>query len=184
MARGLTALGLVLVVAGIGAYWLSRPEPIPPVIGVVRPTEVRIAPEVAGQLARIKVHKGDRVSAGDVVAELSAEELEASVGQARAALAAATADRNNVYAGVRAEQIASLTAEIAKTAWITLKSNSGAPRTWRAARPLRSRRSIRRKTTRPRRVPTSRRRKPIMTPRSPARPKRSGASRMRKSRRQ
>jgi HlyD family secretion protein len=114
MARGLTALGLVLVVAGIGAYWLSRPEPIPPAIGVVRPTEVRIAPEVAGQLARIKVHKGDRVSAGDVVAELSAEELEASVGQARAALAAATADRNNVYAGVRAEQIASLTAEIAK----------------------------------------------------------------------
>jgi HlyD family secretion protein len=111
----LTALGLVLVVAGIGAYWLSRPEPIPPAIGVVRPTEVRIAPEVAGQLARIKVHKGDRVSAGDVVAELSAEELEASVGQARAALAAATADRNNVYAGVRAEQIASLTAEIAKT---------------------------------------------------------------------
>ena len=32
----------------------------------------------------------------------------------RAALAAATADRNNVYAGVRAEQIASLAAEIAK----------------------------------------------------------------------
>jgi HlyD family secretion protein len=75
---------------------------------------VRIAPEVAGQLATIKVHKGDRVSAGDVVAKLSADELVASVGQARAALAAATADRNNVYAGVRAEQKASLAAEIAK----------------------------------------------------------------------
>jgi multidrug efflux pump subunit AcrA (membrane-fusion protein) len=75
---------------------------------------VRIAPEVAGQLATIKVHKGDRVRAGDVVAELSATELTASVGQARAALAAATADRNNVYAGVREEQIASLAAEIAK----------------------------------------------------------------------
>ena len=48
------------------------------------------------------------------MAELSAIELTASVGQARAALAAATADRNNVYAGVRAEQIASLAAEIAK----------------------------------------------------------------------
>jgi HlyD family secretion protein len=48
------------------------------------------------------------------VAELSAIELDASVGQARAALGAATADRNNVYAGVRAEQIASLAAEIAK----------------------------------------------------------------------
>jgi HlyD family secretion protein len=67
-----------------------------------------------GQLAAIKVHKGDTVRAGDVVAELSAIELSASVGQARAALAAATADRNNVYAGVRAEQIASRAAEIAK----------------------------------------------------------------------
>jgi HlyD family secretion protein len=45
---------------------------------------------------------------------LSAIEMTTSVGQARAALAAATADRNNVYAGVRAEQIASLAAEIAK----------------------------------------------------------------------
>src|SRR5262249_39364738 len=62
----------------------------------------------------IKVRKGDRVRAGDVVAELSALELTASVGQARAALAAAVADRNNVYAGVRAEEIASLAAGIAK----------------------------------------------------------------------
>ena len=33
MARGFTAFGLVLVLAGIGAYWRSRPEPIPPVVG-------------------------------------------------------------------------------------------------------------------------------------------------------
>jgi len=108
------ALGLIVVAAGVGGYWLSRPEPGPPIVGVVRTTEVRIAPEVAGQLTAIKVRKGDRVRAGDVVAELSAIELAASVGQARAALAAATADRNNVYAGVRAEQVASLKAEIAK----------------------------------------------------------------------
>src|SRR6202023_1837091 len=41
-------------------------------------------------------------------------ELTASVVQARAALAAATADRNNVYAGVRAEEIASLASAIGK----------------------------------------------------------------------
>jgi HlyD family secretion protein len=110
----IVALGLIVAAAGVGGYWLSRPESTPPVVGVVRTTEVRIAPEVGGQLAAIKVHKGDTVRAGDVVAELSAIELTASVGQARAALAAATADRNNVYAGVRAEQIASLAAEIAK----------------------------------------------------------------------
>jgi len=103
-----------VVTVGAGGYWLLRPERTPPVVGVVRTTEVRVAPEVGGQLAAIKVHKGDTVRAGDVVAELSAIELTASVAQARAALAAATADRNNVYAGVRAEQIASLAAEIAK----------------------------------------------------------------------
>jgi HlyD family secretion protein len=108
------ALGVVVVAAGAGGYWLSRPEPTQPIVGVVRTTELRIAPEVAGQLTAIKVRKGDRVRAGDIVAELSAIELTASVGQARAALAAATADRNNVYAGVRAEQVASLKAEIAK----------------------------------------------------------------------
>jgi HlyD family secretion protein len=111
----IVALGLIVVAAGVGGYWLSRPESTPPIVGVVRTTEVRIAPEVGGQLTAIKVRKGDRVRAGDVVAELSAIELTASVGQARAALAAATADRNNVYAGVRAEQVASLKAEIAKT---------------------------------------------------------------------
>jgi HlyD family secretion protein len=46
--------------------------------------------------------------------ELSAVELTASVAQARAALEAATANRNYVYAGVRAEQVATLAAEIAK----------------------------------------------------------------------
>ena len=60
------------------------------------------------------MQKGARVRAGDVVAELSALELTASVAQARAALAAATADRDHVYAGVRAEEIAGLAAGIAK----------------------------------------------------------------------
>ena len=110
----IVVLGLIVAAAGAGGYWLSRPDSTPQIVGVVRTTEVRIAPEVAGQLAAIKVRKGDRVRTGDVVAELSAIELTASVGQARAALAAATADRNNVYAGVRAEQVASLKAEIAK----------------------------------------------------------------------
>ena len=113
-APRIVALGIVVIAVGLGGYWLSRPQATPPIVGVVRTTEVRVAPEVAGPLAAVKFHKGDRVRAGDVVAELSAVELTASVDQARAALAAAIADRNNVYAGVRAEQIASLAAEIAK----------------------------------------------------------------------
>jgi HlyD family secretion protein len=49
-----------------------------------------------------------------VVAELSALELTASVGQARAALASAIAERDHVYAGVRAEEVAVLADEIDK----------------------------------------------------------------------
>jgi HlyD family secretion protein len=112
-SRRILVLG-VLVAACVGGYLLLRPAPAAPIAGVVRATEIRLAPEVGGQLAAIKVHKGDTVHAGDVVAELSALELTAAVAQARAALDAATADRNNVYAGVRAEQIAALAAEIAK----------------------------------------------------------------------
>jgi HlyD family secretion protein len=84
------------------------------IVGVVRATEVRIEPEVTGQLASIAVEKGARVHAGDVVAKLSAVELTAQVDQARAALASAIANRNNVYAGVRREQVDALKAEIAK----------------------------------------------------------------------
>src|ERR1043166_1441147 len=112
--RRTIVLGAVLVAAGVGGYFLLRPAPAGPIAGVVRATEIRLAPEVGGQLAGIKVQKGARVRAGDVVAELSALELAAAVAQARAALDAATADRDHVYAGVRAEQVAALAAEIAK----------------------------------------------------------------------
>jgi HlyD family secretion protein len=111
---GIVALGALVIAVVAGGYLLWRPEPAGPVVGVVRATEVRVAPEVGGQLAAIKVQKGARVRAGDVVAELSALELTAAVAQARAALAAAVADRDHVYAGVRAEEIAALAAGIAK----------------------------------------------------------------------
>jgi HlyD family secretion protein len=85
-----------------------------PIVGVVRATEVRVEPEVNGQLVSIAVEKGARVHAGDILARLSAVELTAQAEQARAALASAIANRNNVYAGVRREQVDSLKAAIAK----------------------------------------------------------------------
>jgi HlyD family secretion protein len=108
------ALGLILVAAGVGGFILWHRGDTSTIVGVVRTTEVRVAPEVGGQLAAIKVKKGARVRAGEVVAELSAVELTAAVAQARAALAAAQANRDNVYAGVRAEEVARLASEIEK----------------------------------------------------------------------
>lgn len=112
--RRILQLGLLLIAAGASAFVLWGSGRSGEISGVVRATEIRVAPEVGGQLATIKVQKGARVRAGEVVAELSALELNASVGQALAALDAATASRDHVYAGVRTEEIAGLAAEIAK----------------------------------------------------------------------
>src|SRR5260221_9470762 len=107
------AIPLVLV-AGVMVYSVRRSGSPAAIVGVVRATEIRIEPEVNGQLVSIAVEKGAQVRAGDVLARLSAVELTAQADQARAALASATANRNNVYAGVRREQADPLNAPIAK----------------------------------------------------------------------
>ena len=104
----------LLLVAGVLIYSMQRTGSAPAIVGVVRATEVRVEPEVNGQLVSIAVEKGAHVHAGDVLASLSAVELTAQADQARAALASAAANRNNIYAGVRREQVASLKDEIAK----------------------------------------------------------------------
>jgi HlyD family secretion protein len=109
----IVAIALVLA-AGALIYSVRRSEFAAPIVGVVRTTEVGLQPEVDGQLVSIAVKKGAQVHAGDVLARLSAVELTAQLDQARAALATATANRNNVYAGVRREQVASLKDGIAK----------------------------------------------------------------------
>ena len=109
----MVAIALVLV-AGVLIYSERRSGSAATIVGVVRTTEVRVEPEVNGQLMSIEVKKGAYVHAGDVLARLSAVELTAQAAQARAALASTAANRNNVYAGVRREQLDSLKAAIAK----------------------------------------------------------------------
>jgi HlyD family secretion protein len=114
-AKGAAIVAIALaLVTGVLIYTSRRSGSAAAVIGVVRATEVRVEPEVDGQLVSIAVEKGAHVHAGDVLARLSAVELAAQADQARAALASTVATRNNVYAGVRREQVDSLKAEIAK----------------------------------------------------------------------
>src|ERR1700710_1185397 len=103
----------LLLVAGALIYSGRRAGSAASIVGVVRATEVTVGPEVDGQLVSIAVEKGAHVHAGDVLARLSAVELTAQADQARAALASAVANRNNVYVGVRREQVESLKAAIA-----------------------------------------------------------------------
>lgn len=113
-ARYAIVATVLVLVTGVLIYSARRPDSSTAIVGVVRATEVRVEPEVNGQLVSIAVGKGALVHAGDILARLSATELTAQADQARAALASATANRINVYAGIRREQVDSLKAAIAK----------------------------------------------------------------------
>jgi HlyD family secretion protein len=106
----LIGLAAVLVVGAVAAFVVlgSRPAAAPPIAGMVRQTEIRIAPEITGRLASIAVQAGQAVRKGELLAQLANPELQASLGEAQAALKSAIADRANVYAGVRAEEVAIL----------------------------------------------------------------------------
>jgi multidrug resistance efflux pump len=100
----------VVALAGGAGFWAYRRQlaerpPAEAAPGVVRETEIHIAPEIEGRLASAPVVAGQRVHKGDVLAILSSPELAASVEEAKASAADARADRANVYAGVRAEEI-------------------------------------------------------------------------------
>src|SRR5215813_12216688 len=93
----MVAIPLVLA-AGVLIYSMRRAGSPAPLVGVVRATEIRVEPEVNGQLVSIAVEKGARVRAGDVLARLSAVELTAQADQARAAIAKAKARSDYVEA--------------------------------------------------------------------------------------
>jgi multidrug resistance efflux pump len=101
-------LAVVAVAAVLIALALDRPRAAPPIAGMVRQTEIRIAPEITGRLTEVAVKTGQPVRKGDLLATLDNPELAASLGEAKAALAAARADRDNVYAGMRAEEVSIL----------------------------------------------------------------------------
>ena len=115
-ARALPLLVDVMALAALGAWYARSPKAAAPesLPGMVRTTEIKVAPEVSGHLARVLVSRGQRVNRGDAVALLTNPELFAAVGQARAQVDLAAATRDRVYAGAREEQVESLRREVLK----------------------------------------------------------------------
>jgi HlyD family secretion protein len=120
--RILAAAGPVLAVAVLAGWYFAtgrdarsvadrEPRSVP---GMVRATEIRIAPEISGRMSRFLVAPGAAVQAGQAVASLVNPELFAAVNAARAAVDKARSDRDRVYAGVREEEVQALAREIEK----------------------------------------------------------------------
>lgn len=80
--------------------------------GLVHTTEIKIAPEISGRLARFLVSPGQSVHQGDDLVELANPELSAALVLANAQVDEARATRDRVYAGVREEQVGMLQREI------------------------------------------------------------------------
>ena len=174
------------LVAGVGGYLAVAPRDRrrPSSASCARPRSAS-RPRSAASSRRSRSRRAHHVHAGDVVAELSALELTASVGAgARRARRRDCRPQQRLCRRAR-EQVASLQAEIAKAksrldyaqAQLTPHHYAGAQRRRLAAgaRPGR-------KTTWRARVPTSPKRRRTMTPRSPDRPKRSAPSPTRRCR--
>ena len=104
----------VASIAVLVKVW-REPESSPSIPGMVRQTEIRIAPETTGRLSSIAVQSGQHVRKGDLLAVLDNPDLAALVGEAKAAAASAKAERDRIYSGVRAEEVA-IAADAVRTA--------------------------------------------------------------------
>jgi HlyD family secretion protein len=114
LLRIVIAPTLALVAVAAWYWWPSPGEAAVQAVGLVRTTEIRIAPEISGRLARYMVSPGQTVQRGQPVALLTNPELWAAVGLARAQVDKAQSDRDRVYAGVREEEVQALKREIDK----------------------------------------------------------------------
>jgi len=103
--RHSAGFAIVLALGLASAAW-GQDKSLPSIPGMVRQTEIRIAPETTGRLSSIAVAPGQHVAKGELLATLDNPELKAAVGEAQAAAASARAERDRIHVGVRAEQVA------------------------------------------------------------------------------
>ncbi len=112
-------LAVLAVLAGL-LYWLvwerqatSKKELT--LSGHIEATETDLSFKVSGKINLIHFDEGDWIKAGQVVAELEAEDLKAEVANAEARLANAKANLEKYEAGYRPQEVKEAEAQVAKT---------------------------------------------------------------------
>src|SRR5262245_12422717 len=82
LTAALVALGMIGATAVLLHEHAGAQEPAP-ILGMVRRTEIHVAPEIGGRLVKLAVQPGQHVGKGDVLAVLDNAELAASVEEAK-----------------------------------------------------------------------------------------------------
>ena len=102
-------LALVALLLAVG-LWLAAQPAAPPLQGEVDAASVNVATKALARLETIRVHEGDRVRAGALLATLSSPEITNGQQQAQAALDSARAAQRLADEGARSEDLTSLKA--------------------------------------------------------------------------
>ncbi len=74
------------------------------ITGTVETTEIDLGSKVPGRVAEVRVHEGDPVKRGEVLAVIASPELEAKVAQAKSVVETAQAKARLVTKGARSEE--------------------------------------------------------------------------------
>lgn len=103
----LAFIALLLLALGLYFWWASRgsglPEGIHRANGRLELTRVDVAAKYPGRLDSLSFNEGDRVEAGQVLAQQDDAELQAKLAQARAALARALSEQARARSGQQAQ---------------------------------------------------------------------------------
>jgi multidrug resistance efflux pump len=110
---------LILAVIGGGTYWWSRQQTQAATglkgSGTIEAQQVNIGPEVSGRVVEVLADEGQPVKAGQVLFRLDDTLLKAQRAQAEAAVMTAHAQRDQLVAKARPEQLEAAQATISST---------------------------------------------------------------------
>jgi HlyD family secretion protein len=124
------------VIALAGGHSGAEEEDVLIASGSIEGEEVSIVSEIGGRIVRLDVDEGESVGAGQALVELDASQLLAQMAQARAAVAAAEADLENLKAGTHPAELLAAEAtlrkataekEAARTTWKGLQAIADEP---------------------------------------------------------
>ncbi len=106
---------LALAAAGLSSAGCRQEGPVNQirVSGYVDATDVQVAPEVGGRILDLKVDEGDRVTTGQVIAQLDTADTELALARLRTEREQAAAQLRLVLAGARVEDIRLAEAQVA-----------------------------------------------------------------------
>jgi HlyD family secretion protein len=112
----LLLIAVVAALAVLGLRSIARRDSGTDILGsgIIEADEVRVSPKVGGRLAEVLVHEGDTVKAGQPIARLEHEDLDAEHERAEAAVRSAEAALRDLERGSRTEQIEAARARVSE----------------------------------------------------------------------